>query len=289
MNSLTYSRSPLAAACDLPNEILLEIAELASANSQSDYHSWLLLSRGWYEQVRLVCLRSVPVHLFSTRAVNSFHTLLQTYPNATSFVRHLWTASSSKAELSIARACTNLISLACQSTILTSITSMSIFHHTSLRELTIMTIWSPWEQLMFTPHATQLCSQVTHLRHFEGLPPDFPTNELTSLKHLSFASHIYRDFLAKHIARLGDMKLLESIVVTTSWQPGAASAPEELAKGLQDIDKRLRLVHCESGFSEREAWCERTRLGDCLWSVAQPDTIVTVGQHEACPTAVPHN
>lgn len=271
----------------LPNELVLEIAKLASANSQSDYRNWLLLSRGWHKAVHLVCLRYVPIHLFSSRAIDSFARLLETYPDAARYVHHLWTTSVTKAEISIARACTNLVSLACQSALLTSISSMPVFSHTSLRELTIMTIWSPWEDIMCTPHATQLCSQITHLRHFEGLPPDFPANELTSLKQLSFASHIYRDFLMKHVSRLGDMKSLESIVVTTSWQRGTAAAPEELAKGLQAIDKRLRVVHCERGFNERETWCERSRLGKCLWNVARPDTIVAVGSGE--PNLAPYN
>jgi len=143
-----------------------------------------------------------------------------------------------------------------------------------------MTIWSPWEDIMCAPHAEQLCSQITHLRHFEGLPPDFPTQELIALKHLSFASHIYRDFLVKHLSRLGDMKTLDSIVVTTSWKRTTGTSPEDLAKALQVIDKRLRVVHCEKGFNERDAWCERSQLGNCLWSVARPDTIVAVGSDE---------
>ncbi|KAJ3574479.1 hypothetical protein NP233_g1745 [Leucocoprinus birnbaumii] len=275
----------------LPNEIVLEIAQLASAHSQSDYRTWLLLSRDWYRAVRLVCLRNVPVHLFSTNAVETFLQLLETYPNIASFVHHLWITSSTKAELSIARACTNLITLACQSPILTSIASMPTFKHTSLRELTVMTIWSPWEHVMLAPHANQLCSQITHLRHFEGLPPDFPSNELTSLKHLSFASFIYRDFIAKHVSRLGDMKTLETIVATTSWQKGSLTS-QELAKGLQGIDKRLRVVHCDRGFSELGAWVDRTRLGKCLWSVARPDDIVTVGPPKDkvdLPCPAPHN
>jgi hypothetical protein len=91
------------------------------------------------------------------------------------------------------------------------------------------------------------------------------------------------------------MKTLESVVVTTSWQRGTAAPPEELAKGLQGIDKRLRVVHCERGFSERGAWVDRSRLGRCLWTVARPDTIVAVGPHDgndcdhllSCPA--PHN
>lgn len=280
----------LAGAWALPNELVLEIAKLASANSQSEYRNWLLLSRDWYKAVRLVCLRHVPVHLFTSQAVDSFATLLQLHPDAAPYVHHLWTASSTKAEMSIARACTNLVSLACQSKLLISIASMPTFHHTSLRELTVMTVWSPWEDIMCTSHATQLCSQITHLRHFEGLPPDFPTNELTSLKHVSFSSHIYRDFITKHAGRLGDMKSLESVVVTTSWQPLTTPAPSELAKALQGIDKRLRVVHCERGFSEREAWCERSRLGKCLWSVARTDTIVSVPACLDIPTTpAPHN
>ncbi|KAF9447303.1 hypothetical protein P691DRAFT_802628 [Macrolepiota fuliginosa MF-IS2] len=276
-----------ASAWALPNELVLEVAKLASANSQSDYRNWLLVSYDWYQAVRLVCLRHVPIHLFSGQAIDNFASLLQTYPDAAQFVQHLWTTSCTKTELSIVRACTNLISLACQSKLLVSISSMPTFSHTSLRELTIMTIWSPWEDVMCTPHAAQLCSQITHLRHFEGLPPDFPANELTSLKQLSFASHIYRDFLLRHISRLGDMKTLEDIVVTTSWQRGTGAAPQELAKGLQAIDKRLRVVHCERGFSERETWCERSRLGKCLWNVARPDTIVPIGSDE--PKFTPYN
>jgi len=279
--------SQYAGAWALPNELVLEVAKLASANSQSDYRNWLLVSRDWYEAVRLVCLRHVPIHLFSGYAIDSFADLLQAYPDAAQYVQHLWTTSSTKREIAIVRACTNLISLACQSKLLVSISSMHTFKHTSLRELTIMTIWSPWEDVMCTPHATQLCSQITHLRHFEGLPPDFPTNDLVSLKQLSFASHIYRDFLLRHISRLGDMKTVEDIVVTTSWQRGTGAAPQELAKGLQAIDKRLRVVHCERGFSERETWCERSRLGKCLWNVARPDTIVAIGSDE--PSFAPYN
>jgi len=269
-----------AGAWALPNELVLEIAKLASANSQSDYLNWLLLSNDWYKAVRFIGLRHVPVHLFSNQAITSFAALLQRYPSAASYVQHLWTISSGKTEIAIVRACTNLISLACQSTVLTSISSMPTFNHTALRELTVMTVWSPWEDVMCAPHAEQLCSQITHLRHFEGLPPDFPTKELTALKHLSFASHIYRDFLVKHLSRLGDMKTLDSIVVTTSWPRATGTAPEDLAKALQAIDKRLRVVHCEKGFSERDAWCERIRQGNCLWSVARPDTIVAVGSDE---------
>ncbi|XP_006462370.1 hypothetical protein AGABI2DRAFT_119231 [Agaricus bisporus var. bisporus H97] len=266
-----------AGAWALPNELVLEIAKLASAHSQLDYRNWLLLSRDWYQALRLVCLRYVPVHLFSSRAIDSFADLLHRYPAAASFVYHLWTPSANKSEVTIARACTNLVSLACQSKLLMSITSMPTFNHTSLQELTMMTVWSPWEDLMSTPHATRLCSQITHIRQFEGLPPDFPTNELTSLKHLSFASHIYRDSLTKHVGRLSDLESLESVVVTTSWQrTTTAASPEELAKGLQGIDKHLRVVHCERGFSERDVWCQRSRLGKCLWNVARPDTIVSV-------------
>jgi hypothetical protein len=294
MNPYSYSHSQYAGAWALPNEIVLEIAKLASAQAQSDYRKWLLVSRDWYQAVRLMCLHDVPIHLFSLRAVNSFLNLLQTYPETAPFVHHLWTASSTKAEISIARACTNLVSLACQSSLLASISSMPTFNHTSLRELTIMTIWSPWEQVMVSVHGARLCSQITHLRHFEGLPPDFPTNELTSLKHLSFASHIYRQYIEKHVARLEGMKSLESILVTTSWQRGTSTGPEQLAKGLRSIDKRLRVVHCKNGFTEQEAWCERTRLGKCLWSVARPDTIVAVGSHTPLPAPhwpcpAPHN
>lgn len=266
-----------AGAWALPNELVLEIAKLAAAQSQDDYRNWLLLSRDWYQAVRCVCLRHVPVHLFSSQAVQSFADLLARYPTIASFVHHLWTPSANKPEVSIVRACTNLVTLACQSKLLMSITTMPTFVHTSLRELTMMTVWSPWEELMITPHATHLCSQITHIRQFEALPPDFPVNELTSLKHLSFASHIYRDFLTKHAGRLCDMKSLESVVVTTSWQRATSPAtPEELAKGLQAIDKRLRVVHCEREFSERDAWCQRSRLGKCLWTVARPDTIMAV-------------
>lgn len=272
--------SRYAGAWALPNELVLEVAKLASANSQSDYRNWLLLSNGWYEAVRFVGLSHVPVHLFSNKALVSFANLLQKYPGAASYVHHLWTISSGKMEIAIVRACTNLISLACQSKILTSISSMPIFKHTALHELTVMTVWSPWEDVMCAPHAEQLCSQITHLRHFEGLPADFPAKGLTALEHLSFASHIYRDSLMKHLSRLGDMKTLESIVVTTSWPRATGTTPQDLARALQGIDKRLRAVHCEKGFSERDAWCERIRLGNCLWSVARPDTIIAVGSDE---------
>jgi len=262
----------------LPNELVLEVAKHAAAGSQAEYRSWLLLSRGWYHAVRLVCLGHVPVSLFSSRAVDSFLALLEKYPNIASFVHHLWIPASNKADIAIARACTHLVSLACQSRILESISSMPTFLHTSLRELTIMTVWSPWERVLFAPHALQLCAQITHLRHFEGLPPDFPTNQLSSLQYLSFASFIYRDFIMKHVARLGDMTALESIVVTTSWQKDtSAMRPQTLAKALQAIDRRLKVVHTLKAFTELGAWLDRSRLERCLWSVARPDTIVAVG------------
>lgn len=74
------------------------------------------------------------------------------------------------------------------------------------------------------------------------------------------------------------METLQTIVATTSWQrTSAAVGPQELAKGLQGIDKRLRVVHCDRGFSELGAWVDRSRLGKCLWTVARPDDIVAVG------------
>lgn len=277
-------------AWSLPNELVLEIAKHAAASSQVEYRTWLLLSSGWHKAVRLVCLQHVPVSLFSSRAVDSFLALLEKYPSLCLSVRHLWIPSSNKADIAIAWACTRLVSLACQSRVLESISSMSTFLHTSLCELTIMTVWSPWESLLFAPHALQLCSQITHLRHFEGLPPDFPTNQLTSLKHLSFASFIYRDFIVKHVARLGHMKALESIVVTTSWQRDTnAIQPQCLAKALQSIDKRLRVVHTVRGFSELGAWLDRSRLERCLWSVARPDTIVAVGPPFQQSGPISHN
>lgn len=262
---------PKLAFLDIPLELVLEILFLASAVSQSNYRSLLLVSRHFRRIVQTNCLRVVPITLDGYGQLQSFEKLIRTIPETQECVRFLWIMGHGLTcwglIRSILKLSTSIVSLSCTSRSLVSICDSLTFQHTQCTDVTLVETWHAWNDVLETPHGARLCSQITHLRMHEGLSPEFPKQHFTALTHIAFSSRPIQGYVERHLAVLRPLRNLRLVVITTFWWRDEAPGGE--VSKLLDLDGRLSILHCRKNWTELLAWQAGVRGGFSLWEQAR--------------------
>ncbi|KAF8158551.1 hypothetical protein B0H34DRAFT_464126 [Crassisporium funariophilum] len=252
----------------LPSELILEIL-FHTCQSQEVYRLLLLINWRFHGLVKFATLLHVPIRI-GARNVRSFSEQLTESPELAKHVNYLWINGISADYIRIARACINLISLACSKPVLYSLCSpppQVCFLHRRLTELTLFDSWECWKGLSELPgaHGRDLCRQMKRLRVHESLSSDFNAELFPSLSHFSISTGSSYIQLRRDLMALAPLPKLEHIVITTfHWIQGQG---HETTKKVIAWDKRLRILYFGSGEQgEFELWCGRARKGDCIWS-----------------------
>jgi len=255
----------------LPNELLIQILSLV-CNSQTRYHSLLLVNRRIHTLTKFEQLPHIPIRL-NASSVESFLEFIGNDDNS-SLVKHLWINGTSPTCMKIAGSCTNLVSLACSKVVLYSICRPNPFlsvydiSHKALRELTLFDNTDCWSFLSSIPYGRgkTLCQQITHLRLQEPLSDDFNPGSFTSLTHYSFSGNqITLVKLIRDLAPIQKLPNLKHIVYTTYFWRDAP--PDERTRVISSVDERFRVIYFGPQLpGEFALWCGSARQTDSLWT-----------------------
>ncbi|KAH0586618.1 hypothetical protein H2248_007838 [Termitomyces sp. 'cryptogamus'] len=255
----------------LPVELLQEVLSFTTS-SAGVYRSLLLVSKSLNSIVKLHCLQVVPVVLQGIEKLRSFDRLLASSPKSPSYVRYLWIYGQGLKEWelidSIVARCSNVVALSCNSRTLASLCSSPSFLHTRCTELTLIESWHDWKPIVAARHGSQYCAQITHLRLYQGLDPEFPKRYFTNLTHLAFSCSPIGDYLKRYSGYLSGLRSLLLIVATNAeWHYN--SFPDASVSELLENDRRFAILQCREDWTEFGAWRDRIRGGRSLWEQAE--------------------